>query len=102
MNILIWVLSVGIVLFQLMDYWTTSRVLERGGMELNGVMRSLFDLFGRRVGLAIGKLYAAVFFLCGAYFGWFESKIGFVLLLALFALYAAVVANNLVQFNKTR
>lgn len=73
---MIYTLAALIALLQFVDYWLTAKVLARGGTELNPVMAKLMSLFGRQAGLLIGKLYAAVFVLVGAYLGWFESRIG--------------------------
>ncbi len=102
MHILIWSLALGIALFQFVDFWTTTQVLARGGTELNPFMRMLFKGVGVRTGLVFFKFYVVVLALAGACFGWFENRSGFVLLLALFALYGAVVINNLRVYHEQK
>lgn len=97
---MIYTLAALIAILQFMDYWLTMKVLARGGTELNPIMAKLLSLFGRQAGLIIGKLYAAVFVLIGAFAGWFESNEGFVALAILFVVYAVVVLNNLRQYYK--
>ncbi len=110
MNILIWALSFGIAVFQFVDYWTTLKVIERGGTEENQFMQFLFKGFGVRTGLIIGKFYAAMFVLCGAFFGWWDRHLiifgrdipMLVFLILLFGIYGVVVNHNLEQYKNTR
>lgn len=97
---MIYTLAALIAILQFADYWLTMKVLARGGTELNPVMAKLMGLFGRQAGLLIGKLYAAVFVIAGAYLGWFDSDAGLVVLLGLAGLYSWVVWHNLKQYRK--
>lgn len=101
MNILIWTLSICVVLFQISDWWTTTRVLKQGGVELNPVMRWIFSIFGQNLGLVLCKFYVSALALAGAYLGWFESKGGLSMLAMLFALYGAVVINNVGNIKRS-
>lgn len=108
MNILIWTLSIGIALFQFVDYWTTTKILERGGTEENPFMQFLFKELGVRTGLIIGKFYVVMLAICGAFFGLWERHLTIfgrdipmlVFLVLLFGIYGAVVAHNLAQYKK--
>lgn len=97
---MIYTLAAIIALLQFMDYWLTAKVLERGGTELNPVMRFLFKGFGTKTGLIIGKFYAVLFVIVGAIMGWFDSNEGLVALAIMFVVYAVVVLNNLWQYHK--
>lgn len=97
---MIYTLAALIALLQFADYGLTMKVLARGGLELNPVMGKLMSLFGRQAGLLIGKLYAAVFVLVGAYLGWFESTAGGVALSMLAALYSFVAWHNWQQYKR--
>lgn len=99
MKMLIWCLVSGICLFQFADYWTTAKILQRGGVELNPVMRLLFKGFGLRTGLIIAKFYVALFVVVGAWLGWFDGA-AFALLAVLFGIYGSVVSHNLYQYRK--
>lgn len=97
---MIYTLAILITLLQFADYWLTMRILARGGTELNPVMAKLMSIFGRQAGLLIGKLYAAVFVLAGAYRGWFESDEGLLILIILAGVYSWVVWHNLRQYRR--
>lgn len=101
MNILIWTLSICIAIFQIVDYWTTLKVLKKGGVELNPLMKTLFDLLGTETALFITKFYVVMLSIYGAYYGWWESKIGFSCLILMFGVYGAVVSHNLKQYKLT-
>ena len=45
------------VALQLADYALTARILDRGGLELNPLVRTLIDTWGKR-GLVVAKLVA--------------------------------------------
>lgn len=100
MSLLIWILSIGIALFQVADYWTTMKVLERGGHEDNPFMRMLFKGFGMNLGLLLGKFYVVIFVIVGAILGWFDDGFGLGCLILLFAVYGWVVNHNLKQYEK--
>ena len=92
---IVWILAIAVVAEQVLDYWTASKILARGGVELNPVMVKLMQLLGRKSGLIIGKLYASVFVLAGAYLGWFDNKTGTLLLIFLAVFYAVIVLHNI-------
>lgn len=105
MNILIWTLSIGVAVFQAVDFWTTKKILERGhSRELNKVMAWLMDKIGVVPTLIITKGAAAIAVLAGAYFGlWGLSWHGFptmILLAGLFGFCGVVASHNLGQLNK--
>ena len=100
MQIVIYSLACGITLLQIADFWLTYKVLAKGGTELNPVMARLMGLFGRGIGLAIGKIYTAIFVLGGTYLGWFDSREGVAVLALILGLYVWVVWHNWVQYRK--
>lgn len=93
-------LAVLIILLQIADYWLTTKVLAKGGTELNPIMYKLMQIFGRQTGLILSKLYTSVFVLVGVYLGWFVGTTGLLILVGLAAIYAWVVWHNLVQYRK--
>lgn len=99
LNFIVWCLAIGICLFQFADYWTTARILQHGGTELNPVMRLLFRGFGITTGLIIAKFYVALFVVVGAWSGWFNGY-AFVLLVLLFGIYGTVVSHNIYQYQR--
>mgnify|MGYP003396323934 CR=1 FL=1 len=100
MNILIWSLSICIVLFQFADFWTTKKVIERGGAETNPIVYALMYKIGIVPALILLKGSVAVAVLAGAFLGWFETTLGVATLALLFGVYGAVVQNNLREYNK--
>lgn len=100
MNILIWTLTIGIALFQLVDYWTTKKTLEHSGVELNKMLCWLMLRIGTEATLIITKSMAAILVFVGAVRGWWESEIGISVLTVLFVLYAVVVVNNISVYRK--
>lgn len=99
MSIIVWLLVAGICLLQFADYWTTAKILQRGGTELNPVMRFLFRGLGMRTGLLIGKFYVALMAAVGAWLGWWNGD-GFALLVMVFVVYAVVVTFNWNEYRK--
>lgn len=100
MNILIWVLSIGIALFQAVDGWTTYKALTGGGTELNPIMAGFLKNVGLVPGLIFTKGSVAAMAVAGAYFGIWNSTIGLALLAILFVFYGAIVTHNLEQYKK--
>lgn len=99
MTALIWILTLSICLLQFADYWTTAKILQRGGTELNPVMRMLFKGFGMTTGLLIGKFYAAMMVVFGAWRGWWYGD-GLYILVGIFVVYVVVVTHNVIQYRK--
>ena len=89
-------LVVILVLLQLVDGWSTYKVLrKRLGREANPVVEELMDFFGLRGGLAVAK-GGAIGLVVGAYaFGLLDNLIGKLALFILAVMYLAIVANNL-------
>lgn len=85
---MIWVILAVFAALQAADYWTTDRILRQGGNELNPVLRWFFERFGRRPALLAGKLVAV------AAAGWLAMSGSMWPLVAVTAVYGAVVAHN--------
>lgn len=52
-----------LTLLQLVDGWTTYRIIKRGGSEKNPVVKKLIEKFGLYTGLVIAKSFAVVMFI---------------------------------------
>lgn len=102
MSILIYIISFSISLFQVIDYWTTTQVLLKGGVEVNRFEKYLMLKFGVEAALLFTKGLAAIIVLIGAIMGWFNSNLTFAALVGLFLLYLWVVWNNWSVYNKMR
>lgn len=94
-----WALAVILSLLQIADVWTTNKVLDAGGKELNGMVRVAMDKMGDHWWLikapaVIGFVYLAhLYTLTGMATVW-------VTFLALIALYGYVVKRNYEQWQK--
>lgn len=93
----IWLLALSIAALQVADFFSTLEILRRGGRELNPLMRLLFSVLNVKAALLLTKGGVAIFVIFGAHAGWFTSKVGFISLLCLAAIYIAVAAHNLKQ-----
>lgn len=102
MNIIAILLAAIIIVLQVADYWTTRKVLDKGGVELNGFVRWLMDKLGRNTGLAVVKLFAsAVIAVCTA-IDLFVSPFGILVLFVLAVFYAVVVYDNVGVLDSMR
>lgn len=82
-----------LALLQIADGYTTSRILAKGGKELNPVMAKLFEAIGVKPTL-IGK---GIFVMALGYYVGLHSV---ELLLFICAVYVLVVWNNIKQLKK--
>lgn len=84
------------MILQVLDAWTTLRVLRAGGRELNALMASLMRTMGREHALIIMKFVSAAI---GGALYWQHQR--FALQLLVF-FYLIVVANNFLQMRRMR
>lgn len=76
------------IVLQILDGWSTMRVLDHGGRELNGVVAWLMNKLGREHGIIVAKALAV---LLGIVLVIYKQPIP---LAVLDAIYVAVVINN--------
>lgn len=86
-------LAAALVGLNLLDVYTTLKVLSQGGREINPVMAKLMHALGAVPALALTKAVVL-----GLVY-WQLEAIPFWLLALLVGLYAAVVAHNIKQFK---
>ena len=90
---MIYLLTIILFITQLGDWWTTHTILERGGYEVNPIMKKLFDVFGVDITFCIkGMIVTQLGFYLGLQNIWYLG--------ATIALYVIVLANNLYQLRK--
>ena len=77
---------------QVADWWTTVTILDKGGKELNPVLKYLMDKLGVDVAMTIKSVIAMI---CGLVLLHYPP---WIILLA--AIYAGVVGWNLTQLKK--
>lgn len=87
-------LLVALGVLQIADWYTTISILERGGKELNPVMRKAMELFGEEPALAIKGI---VVLLCGFFL---MQHVFWLALLVI--IYVLVVAWNTKELLKMR
>ena len=90
----IYLLTALIVGLQFVDYYTTRVILQRGGVELNPIVRVSMRVFGINLGLFVAKLWAGGIIITGTYLGWFESITGIIVLGCVAIFYMTVVVHN--------
>ena len=85
---------------QVLDIVTTYVVLKKGGVELNPIMRKLFDKFGVIPTLLVSK----VILLAVVFYGYDQanSTVSNIVLTLLCAMYTFVLANNFKAVRMTK
>lgn len=81
-----------LIALQVVDWWTTRRVLALGGRELNPIVRWLMDRLGETAGLVAAKAFVVALAIAGALL---MGRHAIWPLAALCGLYAVVVSWNL-------
>lgn len=84
------------MILQVLDAWTTLRVLRAGGRELNALMASLMRAMGRERALIIMKVAGAAI---GGALYWQHQQTALSILVFF---YMIVVANNFLQMRRMR
>lgn len=82
------ILLIACLILQILDGWSTMRVLDHGGRELNGVLAWLMSKLGREHGIIVAK---ALTVLLGVVLVIYKQPIP---LAVLDAIYVVVVINN--------
>lgn len=99
-SLYIYLLSICIVTLQCVDFRTTWVALGNGGVELNPLMSFLFDKFGTRLGLFVGKFFVGAFVICGAFLGIFTGGLGNACLFIIAITYLLVAIHNTMLVKK--
>lgn len=90
-----YILLTGLLLLQYGDVWTTYRLLERGGRELNPIVAWPIKRLGLLPGLLAVKLPICAALIAATFAGMMPAW----LLTALCALYLVVVTQNILQLE---
>ena len=83
------------IVLQIPDVLTTNRILSRGGIELNPMIRFAMRKFGRWWWITKFPTVALLLFIFGlAYFHLITAQLGVVIMGAVLAVYVLAVTNN--------
>ena len=87
MNSSVLILALVLAITQLLDWYTTRTILNKGGYEQNPVMAKMFALLGVDAALVVkGILVVAL--------GWFIGQQSIIVLQCLIILYVTVIIHN--------
>ena len=87
-------LIVGIFLLQLGDYWTTTKVIKRGGVETNPIVVRSMEIFGEQAGLILAKLWVVLLLSAMEYCGYMDGQYAESMLWGMNVFYGWVVLHN--------